>query len=66
MPFDLEEGELETWSVMLLVEILSPRASASFVIVIQGGLEGFGYISFDSKEEAENSVERLQGLSLGR
>ena len=63
MPFDLEEGELTN----MVSDALGSDLESSSIRIIRdrdtGRSRGFGYISFDSKEEAENSVERLQGLS---
>ena len=63
MPFDLEEGELTN----MISDALGSDLESSSIRIIRdrdtGRSRGFGYISFDSKEEAEESVEKLQGLS---
>ena len=63
MPFDLEEGELTN----MISDALGSDLESSSIRIIRdrdtGRSRGFGYISFDSKEAAEESVEKLQGLS---
>jgi nucleolin len=63
MPFDLEESDLKD----MVSSALSGDAASDSVRIIRdrdtGRSRGFGYISFDTKEEAEASVAKLEGLS---
>ena len=65
MPFDLEEGELKD----MVSSALDGDMAANSVRIIRdrdtGRSRGFGYISFDTKEEAEASVSKLEGLAAG-
>lgn len=65
MPFDLEEGDLKD----MVSSALDGDTAADSVRIIRdrdtGRSRGFGYISFDTKEEAEASVSKLEGLASG-
>lgn len=65
MPFDLEEGELKD----MVSSALDGDSASNSVRIIRdrdtGRSRGFGYISFDTKDEAEASVSKLEGLASG-